>query len=103
VELLRRYSNQPQLTKSLVSLLQLVAIEPSAAAEPQPLVSADGSGSPRQTLATLMSAADVQAMVKSYLSGRKIVELAVDFDVSDSSIKRLLRQHSARKYRTRQK
>jgi hypothetical protein len=102
VELLSRYSNQPDIAKPLVKLMQLVATEPAADAERSPLVLADDSRPPALPFAARLSEAEVQTMIKSYLDGRTRVELAADFAVSDCTIKRLLRQHGVRKYRNRQ-
>ncbi len=97
VELLSRYSNQPDIAKPLVKLMQLVATEPAADTDPSPLVLADSSRPPALPFAARLSAEDVQTMIKSYLAGRTIVEMGAQYGVSESTIKRLLRQYGARK------
>ncbi len=44
---------------------------------------------------------DIKALIKSYLAGSTIAGLAKQHDISASSVKRLLRQHGARKQRPR--
>jgi len=100
VELLRRYSNRPLITKPLVNLMELISTEPTAETEQTPLTSADGSG-PRtkMPLAKRLTAEDIDALFKSYATGSTMAELAAKHAVSHSTIKRLLREHGARKHR----
>jgi len=100
VELLRRYSNRDDLVKPLVSVLKRISEEPPVREEDQ-LVSADGSTPRAWQLSDRLTPADVNALVKYYLAGSTIRALAEQYDIGISSVKRLLRQHGARKQRPR--
>jgi hypothetical protein len=101
VELLRRYSNRDDLLKPLVSVMQSIRDDAQSDPEPDQLVSADGSGSRPWQVAARLDASDVKHMIKSYLDGSTIAELSEQHCISASSVKRLLRESGARKYRPR--
>lgn len=101
VELLHRYSNRDDLLKPLVSVLERVSDGRPAGQEEAQLVSADGPTPRAWQLSDRLSPADVQALVKSYLAGSTIGALAKQYGIGTSSVKRLLRQHGARKQRPR--
>jgi transposase-like protein len=69
--------------------------------EPDQLVSADGSGTRPWQVANRLDCAEVKDLIKSYLDGSTIAELAERHSVSASSVKRVLREHGARKHRPR--
>lgn len=72
-------------------------------AEPEEgqLISADGSTSRAWQVSDRLTTSDVETLIKSYLAGSTIAALAERQSISASSVKRLLRQHGARKQRPR--
>jgi len=101
VELLHRYSNRDDLLKPLVSVLERVSDGPSAGEEEAKLVSADGPTPRAWQLSDRLSPSDVKTLVSAYLAGSTIRALAKQYGIGTSSVKRLLRQHGARKQRPR--
>jgi site-specific DNA recombinase len=101
VELLRRYSNRPQPLKSLVRVMHLIDTEPPATPDEQTLVSVDESGPRVRPSIARTAMISPQAVVEAYRAGATQAELAARHGVSDSTIKRLLRDHGARKQRQR--
>ncbi len=99
MELLRRYSNRDDLLKPLVSVLERVSGELPATEEAYQLVSADGPAPSAWQVNDRLSPADVKALVASYLAGSTSHALAEQYCISPTSVKRLLREHGARKQR----
>jgi len=97
VELLRRYSNRDDLLKPLVSVVQRIREDAPAEPEEAQLTSADGSAPRAWQLSDRLTDSDIEAMVRSYLTGSTVRVLAEQHDISVGSVKRLLRQHGARK------
>ncbi len=94
VELSRRYSNRVNQTKTLVKALELVRARPTP--DTGALVSlTSGRTSPPMTGRAKV---DPPAVVASYLSGSRLIDLAEEHGVSASTIKRVLRDEGARKY-----
>ena len=101
MELLRRYSNRDDLLKPLVSVLERISEEPPVTEEEARLVSADGPTSRAWHVSDRLTSADIKDLVTSYRAGSTIRVLAEQYDISTSSVKRLLREHGARKQRPR--
>jgi hypothetical protein len=97
VELCSRYSNRDDLLKPLVSVLDRINSEPPISDPMDQLPSADGSDPQAWRVNERMSPEDGKALVKSYLAGSTIRLLSEQYGISGSSVKRLLRQHGARK------
>lgn len=101
VELLRRYSNRDDLLKPLVSVLERISEESPASDEEAQPASADGSSPQAWRVSDRLSSADIKILVRSYLAGSTIRELAQQYGISTTSVKRVLREHGARKLRPR--
>ena len=97
VELLSRYSNREDLLKPLVSVLDRINSVPEPHDEQDQLASADGPAPATWRVSERLSPADVKTLVKSYLAGTTIRVLAERYGIGTSSVKRLLREHGARK------
>ena len=98
VELLRRYSNRDDLLKPLVSVMERVHEEtPATPHEAPPLASDYRPGPPRRQVSERLTAEDIKTLVSAYLAGSTIRELAERYGLGTTSVKRLLRQHGARK------
>ena len=96
-----RYSNRDDLLKPLVSILERIHEEPSAAVEEAQLTSADGPAPRAWQVSRRLSPTDIKALVTSYLAGSTIRALAEQYSISTTSVKRLLRERGARKQRPR--
>lgn len=101
VELLRRYSNRDDLLKSLVSLMERINEEPPAGHEETQLPSADGPAPRAWQISRRLTPANIKTLVASYLGGSTIRVLAEQYNISTTSVKRLLRERGARKQRPR--
>jgi len=101
VELLRRYSNRDDLLKPLVSVLKRISEEPPTTEEEAQLVSADGPTPRIRHVSDRLTSVAIKALVTSYRADSTIRVLAEQYDISTSSVKRLLRKHGARKQRPR--
>jgi hypothetical protein len=101
VELCARYSNRDDLLKPLVSVLDRINSEPPVCDPVDQLPSVDGSDPQAWRVSDRMSPEDSKALVTSYLAGSTIRVLAEQYGISGSSVKRLLREHGARKLRPR--
>jgi hypothetical protein len=97
VELLSRYSNREDLLKPLVNVLERVNSEPEPEEQQDQLPSADGPTPATWRVSERLSPADVKTLVKSFLTGDTIRVLAERYGISTTSVKRLLREHGARK------
>jgi DNA invertase Pin-like site-specific DNA recombinase len=95
VELFRRYS------KPLVSVLERINEELPASEKESRLISADGPSPQAWRVNDRLASADIKSLLTSYLSGSTIRVLAEQYGISTTSVKRLLRQHGARKQRPR--
>jgi hypothetical protein len=97
VELCSRYSNRDDLLDPLVSVLeQINASTPASEAEDQ-LVSADGATPKAWRVADRLSPSDVADLIASYQAGNTVRDLAERFDLGTTTVKRLLREHKARR------
>ena len=101
MELLRRYSNRDDLLKPLVSVLERINEDLPASQEEAQLVSADGPTPRAWHVSDRLSPTAVKTLVTSYRAGSTIRVLAEQYGISTSSVKRLLREHGARKQRPR--
>jgi aminoglycoside phosphotransferase (APT) family kinase protein len=99
VELLRRYSNRDESLKSLVRVIESIRDDAPSEPGPDQLVSADGSGFRPWQVTERLGGSSIESMIKAYLNGSTIAELAELHTISPSSVKRLLREHGARKHR----
>lgn len=99
MELLHRYSNRDDLLKPLASVLNRVSDEPSATEDEGQLVSADGPAPRPWLVSECLSPMDVKTLVASYLAGSSSRALAEQYGIGQTSVKRLLREHGARKQR----
>jgi hypothetical protein len=97
VELLSRYSNREDLLKPLVNALDRINSKPEPDEPQDQLPSADGPTPTTWRVSDRLSAADVKVLVQSYLAGDTIRVLAERYSISITSVKRLLREHGARK------
>jgi len=97
VELLRRYSNREDLLKPLVNVMNRISSEPAAQQEQVQLPSADGPNPRAWHVGDRLSPADIKTLVRSFLAGTTIRVLAERYRISTTSVKRLLREHGARK------
>jgi hypothetical protein len=97
VELCSRYSNRDDLLEPLVSVLeQINKCTPESAPEDQ-LVSADGLTPKAWRVADRLSPSDVADLIDSYRAGITIRELSERFSLGTTTVKRLLREHKARR------
>lgn len=94
VELSRRYSNHVNQTNALLKALELVRTRPTPGTG-APVRPTSGRTSPPTTGRAKV---DPPAVVASYLSGSRLIDLAEQHGVSASTIKRLLRDEGARKH-----
>lgn len=101
MELLRRYSNRSDLLKHLVSVLERISEETPASDEAPQLASADGPRPQAWRVSDRLSSADIKILVTSYLAGGTIRDLAEQYGISTTSVKRVLRASGARKLRPR--
>jgi DNA invertase Pin-like site-specific DNA recombinase len=99
VELLARYSNFHEMD-SLREVLRRIAAGDQT--EAPGLVGASARWPPRN-LRDRLEEADVQELVESYQTGSTIRALARRFMISESSVKRLLRQHGVKRRGTNDK
>ncbi len=99
MELCHRYSNRPDLTKPLVSVLD--KIHTGTPPDDIDLVTVSGNQPEVWRMAERLSQSDVESMIDLYRGGSTGAELATKFNVSHSSVKRVLRQHGARKNQPR--
>jgi hypothetical protein len=97
VELLSRYSNREDLLKPLVNVLERINSEPEPDEPQDQLPSADGPDPRPWQVTDRLSPADIKTLVKSFLAGDTIRVLAERYGISTTSVKRLLREHGARK------
>lgn len=95
VELTRRYSNHADHTNSLVRTLELVRAQPTQATGVSRAV-ASGHRAPSLTGRAKI---DPDMVAASYTAGSTLVELAERHGVSESTIKRVLRERGVRKHR----
>jgi hypothetical protein len=100
-ELLRHYSNRDDLLKPLVSLLERINDERLTGYEEGQLASADGPAPRAWRVSDRLSPTDIKTLVTSYLADSTIHVLAEQYGISTTSVKRLLREHGARKQRPR--
>jgi hypothetical protein len=97
VELCSRYSNRDDLLKPLVNVLDRINSEPPMCDPVDQLPSADGLDPQTWRISDRVSPEGSKALVQSYLAGSTIRVLAEQYGISGSSVKRLLREHGARK------
>lgn len=97
VDLLTRYSNRADLLGPLVSLMAKINEMPDADVETHPLGSADGREPHSRRLADRLTPRDVRGLVAAYREGATIKSLAASYDIGTTSVKRLLREHGARR------
>jgi response regulator of citrate/malate metabolism len=96
VELLYRYSNRQDLLKPLVDVVRRIR-ENDQTEEPgltEPHNVANGG---RQTVAERLCVDGLQQVAEQYRSGVTARELAEKYEISRSSIKRILRNQGARR------
>lgn len=101
MELLRRYSNHDDLLKPLVSILERISDELPATEKEAQVASADGPTPRTSHVSDRLTPAEIKTLVTSYLAGSTIRVLAEQYGISNSSVKRLLREHGAREQRPR--
>lgn len=98
MEFVRRYANRPDLLDDLARLAATLASSTYAAPEGEPYE--PGVAQRRQRLlSNLLSPADVQRLVARFHAGVAKRKLAAEFGISESSVKRLLREHRGKKER----
>jgi DNA-directed RNA polymerase specialized sigma24 family protein len=95
VEVMTRYSNNPTLLDDLKTARQAV-LAPDENDEPELGGECRANGR-RWAVAHRLAADDLQAVVDGYGAGMTARELAESFQVSESSVKRLLRRAGCRK------
>ena len=100
VELLRRYSNRPELLGPLVSALEKIKSGVPHDDEPD-LAPVRSNEAGVWRVADRLSPSDVSALIKSYQAGSTARLLAERYSVSTATVKRLLREHGVRKQRPR--
>jgi hypothetical protein len=88
VELLRRYSNRDDLLKHLVSVLERVNEELPASHEEPQLASADAPSPQAWRVSDRLSLTDIKILVDSYLAGSTLRDLAEQYGISTTSVKR---------------
>lgn len=96
MELLRRYSNRQDLVEPLVDVLRRIA-ENDQTDEPGISEPHHMTGNGRQTTAERLAFDGIAALVDQYRAGVTARELAGQYEVSLSTIKRLLRANNARR------
>jgi transposase-like protein len=100
VELLRRYSNWGDLLDDLnrvVARLDGCSAEPADEDEPDDLASACQHNPRERLLSERLTANDVTKMLELYWSGTNTIqEIATEFQVGKTALKRLFREHGGR-------
>ena len=97
VEVLRRYSNQPDALQTLHDLLKRIEAGDREAAPGLPDYSTGSSGPWR--VRDRLTEADLAAMIEQYRSGGVTKPaLADQYNISLSTVKRILARHGVRKY-----
>lgn len=90
------YSNRQDLTDALVSAVQ--QLRKAQAATGEPAFSVRSAQSPRQwRVGDRLSEADAERLVADFATGTSKRKLAERYGISESSVKRLIRQHGASK------
>lgn len=97
MELCSRYSNRDDLLEPLVSVLKKINEDPSASEPEDQLVSADGSTPKAWRVTDRLSSSDVAGLIDSYRAGHTVRDLAERFKLGTTTVKRLLREHKARR------
>jgi hypothetical protein len=90
VEVLRRYSNRPELLKPMQDVLRRTAEGDRTDA---PGIQSTGSGGGSASVRDRLSEADVREIVRRFRAGEPKHRLAAEYGMSLSTIKRLLRRH----------
>ena len=98
MELLRRYSNRPELVKPLRAVLKRLSAEDgtdasSAGSEP---ASTSSPSSPWR-LRERLTEAQIEQLIAEYHAGATIKAVAAHYGLGTTTIKRLLRQRRARR------
>lgn len=94
MDLLCRYSNRPEQIDRIEDILRRIAENDQTDLPGQ----IPTSPPPRSTrLADRLSASEIEQLVQRYRFGVKAAHLAREYGISLSSVKRLLRQHGARR------
>lgn len=101
MELCSRYSNRDDLLEPLVRVLEQINQDLLVSEPKDQLVSADGATPKAWRVADRLSPTDLANLVASYRGGTTIRDLAEQFNLGTTTVKRLLREHGARKRRPR--
>jgi hypothetical protein len=88
--------NRPDLADSLVSAVRQIRRAQVQGGEPAFGVRSNQNSS-QSRLSDRLSEADLGHLVAAFAAGTTKRELAARYDISDSSVKRLIRQHGASK------
>jgi hypothetical protein len=100
VELLRRYSNRPELIKPLRAVLKRVRAHDGGTD------ANSGRGEPSRTIASpsepwrlrdRLSEEQVEQLIAEYHAGATIMDVAARYGLGTTTVKRLLRQRRARR------
>jgi DNA-directed RNA polymerase specialized sigma24 family protein len=96
VDLMEAYSRRPDLLFALFSAVEQLRATPSL--EPTTGHSVSSDQTPRiWRLSDRLRETDINNLVSSYLNGTTAQELAQQFRISKTSVKRLLRERGARR------
>jgi transcriptional regulator of aromatic amino acid metabolism len=96
VELARRYSNRPELLNPLVRTLD--KIHSTTLSDKDDLVVVEGKQARVLTVNDRLTPSDIQTLIDSYRAGATSKKLAERYNFSQTTIKRVLREHGVRKY-----
>jgi hypothetical protein len=94
VDLLSLYSNRQAQIEGLEDVLARIAEHDQT---DLPGIGTEAARTRWWSLQDRLSAADIETLVERYRSGVKAAYLAREYNISLSSVKRLLRQHGARR------
>jgi len=90
VEVLRRYSNRPDLLDPLRDVLRRIE---DGDQQDEPGVCSTGRGGGLRPIRERLSEAELAELVMSYRSGIRMRELALRYEISVSSVKRVVKGH----------
>lgn len=98
MDLLSAYSNRQAQLEGMEDVLARIAEDDKT---DMPGIGASEARTRWWSMADRLSAADIEALAERYRSGVKAAHLAAEYNISLSSVKRLLRAHGVRRREAR--
>ncbi|WP_163513579.1 helix-turn-helix domain-containing protein [Fodinicola acaciae] len=93
VELVGAYSNHPDLANTLVSTAQQLHEAQARQGMDAPTVSSTGRSPQLWRVADRLNEDEIRLLIAAFMAGTPKVQLAKQYGISLSSVKRLLRKH----------